>query len=247
MKDWETTGDRYEAPPIFCPSKSRIPLRGGAFRRRLRPTWQIALHTRSSEKIVALLIRRKGSRSRRKLSACCSSSASTVPRMFSLRTPSGRGNRPLASGGCCSLASLVGGVAAGSYVALGLLGSPAGAAGCLSVGPAEYYSEYATNGVSQSSDTVAGAAAYGGPSNSVSGLHVGSALTPSAISLVLGASSTVNNTVLPSMEVLSTWAPSAVEAGTPAPSLRNSSQSSLPIQFGPAQTSLQPPSPASAH
>ena len=105
------------------------------------------------------------------------------------------------------------------------------------MGPAEYYSEYATNGVSQSSDTVAGAAAYGGPSNSVSGLHVGSALTPSAISLVLGASSTVNNTVLVngSAQYVGTLSGGSGNSGT---FTQESSQSSLPIQFGPAQTSL---------
>jgi choice-of-anchor A domain-containing protein len=137
----------------------------------------------------------------------------------------------------CALVAVVGGAAAGSCAALGLLASPAGAVGCLSVGPAGNYSEYATNGVSQSSDTVAGAAAYGGPSNSVGGLHVGSGLGASAISLVLGASSTVNNTVLVngSAQYVGTLSGGTGNTGT---FTQESSQSSLPIQFGPAQTAL---------
>jgi choice-of-anchor A domain-containing protein len=112
----------------------------------------------------------------------------------------------------------------------------AGAASCLSVGPAGNYSEYTSTGVAEASDTVAGPAAYGGPSNNISGLHVGSGLPPSAVSLVLGAASTVNNSVLVngSAEYVGTLGGSG-DTGT---FTSEPSQSSLPVQFGPAQSSL---------
>ena len=79
------------------------------------------------------------------------------------------------------LSARVGGALALTLTSLAVLPGvtgTAGAASCLSVGPAGNYSEYTSTGVAEASDTVAGPAAYGGPSNNISGLHVGSGLPP---------------------------------------------------------------------
>jgi choice-of-anchor A domain-containing protein len=111
------------------------------------------------------------------------------------------------------------------------------ATGCVSLGAAANYSEYVAGTASVSSESIAGSAAYGGPA-SISASLIASATVPiSAITLVIGNSSSLSTSNLAngSGEYVGTLTQSANSGGTLT---QEASQSALPIQFATTQSAL---------
>jgi choice-of-anchor A domain-containing protein len=112
-----------------------------------------------------------------------------------------------------------------------------GATGCVSLGAAANYSEYVGGTTSVSSESVAGPVAYGGPASISASLFASATVPVSAITLVIGSSSSLSTSNLAhgSGEYVGTLTQSANSGGTLT---QEPSQSSLPIQFTTTQSDL---------